>query len=344
MDFEKLLQQGVEKEIISLEQKNNLLNLAQNFQQDKKETSSVVKFLYYLGGFIMFFTMCSLMTHTIQNGTYYTILALGTVYAIIFLALGELLWKKDEKLPAGIMYFLFVTAFSLIFMDIEKMTGFFPHFSDMYKYDNFLSACRFPTITLSIATLIVNGFLIKHRPTSILAIPIICGAYTIYFIMCEWFFGLKTFENKITIHTTIYSTILLAVAFWKDRLTKVDYSKWFYLFGCFGIFYAVCKSFIETNNLSLSICVLGIIFSIIGFLVQRKFITIIGLLSIIQYIFIFEGNHITSGIALTSARLITGLILLCIGVLYSQNIEKITTTIENIFPDEIKKYLPRNRK
>lgn len=162
--------------------------------------------------------------------------------------------------------------------------------------------------------------------------------------MWEWFFGLETFENPKTIHATIYSTILLAVAFWKDRLTKVDYSKWFYLFGCFGIFYDVCKSFIETNNLSLSICVLGIIFSIIGFLVQRKFITIIGLLSIIQYIFIFEGNHITSGIALTSARLITGLILLCIGVLYSQNIEKITTTIENIFPDEIKKYLPRNRK
>lgn len=343
MQFEKILQLGVEKEIISQEQKVNLLNLAKDFQQDKKESSSVVTFLYYLGGFIMFFAMFSLMLQTILNGTYYSIFALGTIYATIFLALGEFLWKKDEKLPAGIMYFLFITAFSLIFMDIEKMIGFFPHFSDIYKFDNFFVECRFPMITLSLVTILVNSFLIKNRSTSILAIPLIGCIYTIYFFICEGFLGLKILEmnNQITIHV-IFSVILFAVAFWKDMLTKVDYSKWFYLFSCLSIFYSVWQGSTE-SNLSVSTCVLGVIFTIIGSLIQRKSITIIGLLSIIQYIFKLETEHITNLTIQTSAILITGLIMLCTGVLYNQNIEKITTMLENIFPEKIRKYFPRNR-
>ncbi len=81
----------------------------------------------------MLCAMITLMSHTIQNSTYSMILLLGTLYAALFLVVGEFLWRKNEKLPAGILYFLFIAAFGFIIMDIEKMTGFFPHFSDMDK-------------------------------------------------------------------------------------------------------------------------------------------------------------------------------------------------------------------
>ena len=61
------------------------------------------------------------MSNTIQHSTYTMILLLGALYAALFLGVGEFLWRKNEKLPAGILYFLFIAAVGFIVMDIEKM-------------------------------------------------------------------------------------------------------------------------------------------------------------------------------------------------------------------------------
>ena len=130
MDFEKILNLGVEKNIINETQKNGLIDLYYQNNNEPKQVSTVVKVLYYIGGFIMLGAMTALMSDTIQHSTYAMILMLGTIYAVLFLGVGEFLWRKNEKLPAGILYFLFIAAVGFIVMDIEKMTGFFPHFSD----------------------------------------------------------------------------------------------------------------------------------------------------------------------------------------------------------------------
>lgn len=343
MNFEQLLEQGVEKGIISSEQKECLLGLTQNVQQEKKKQTSAITFFYYLGGVITFCAMCTLMMHTIQNGTYFTILALGSFYAAIFIALGEYLWRKDEKLPAGIMHFLFVTTCSLIFMDIEKMIGFFPHFSDMYKYDNFIEACRLPVLTLSVATIVLNWFIAKCRPHAILAIPTISSLYAIYYLIADIFLGKKISEIEYQAITTfIYSVLLFLIGFWKDKITKVDYSYWFYFIANLGFVYSL-SLYNKWENL-LPIFVLGIIYVLIGTLIQRKFFTVIGILLIVPQIFSWEhnlfNNHPTG---LTSAIIITGLLMLYVGVLYNRNIEKVTNSLESVFPQNIRKYLPRYR-
>lgn len=347
MDFENILNIGVEKEIINKQQKEELINIYNRNHNKEQSVSTVVKVLYYIGGLLMLIAMIALMSHTVQNTTYALILGLGSIYAGVFFFVGEYLWKKNEKFPAGILYFLFITAFAFIVMDIEKMTGFFPHFSDMDKFSNYWDMCRFPIMVLSILTIIANSILQKYRPLSLLAVPTIFCSYSIFMVIIGWIYGCEYVTGKIRDNSNlIFSIGLIIVGFIKDRFTKVDYSKWMYFFGSIMFFFSVffilnCIKLWETELICF---VLSFLYIGIGLIIQRKAFSIIGIFGVIEYFLYLEFKHIEhSTTLLSSIVILTGLIVLYIGVLYSKNIDKIVNFVESILPPKIKTYLPRNR-
>lgn len=100
MNIEKLLQLAVEKGIINEFQRNQILQLSDD--DDKQEvkptsTSTIVKVLYYIGGFIMLIAMTYLMGYTVTNSSYLQILVLGVVYCLIFWGVGEIQRRKMKK-------------------------------------------------------------------------------------------------------------------------------------------------------------------------------------------------------------------------------------------------------
>ena len=66
MDFEKILNLGVEKNIINETQRNGLIDLYYQNNNEPKQVSTVVKVLYYIGGFIMLGAMTVLMSGTMS--------------------------------------------------------------------------------------------------------------------------------------------------------------------------------------------------------------------------------------------------------------------------------------
>ena len=349
MDYERVLNLGVEKEIINETQKNSLIDLFYQNENESKQVSTVVKVFYYIGGFIMLCAMVALMSDTVQHSTYAMILMLGTLYAGLFLGVGEFLWRKNEKLPAGILYFLFVAAIGLIIMDIEKMTGFFPHFSDMDKIPNYWDMCRFPVIVLSSLTIVANTILQKFRSVSLLAVPTIFCSYAIFLTIVDFIYGYKNITPKIFFTSNmIFGAGLGAIGFIKDRLTKADYSKWMYFVGSAG-FFMYAMFLLDALNIGVwqtqLVCfILSLIYIFIGLMIQRKPFSIIGIMGVIEYIMYLEFEHIEHNTTLlTSIVLVTGLIILYAGVLYNKNVDKIRSFIESKLPEKLRQSLPQNR-
>ena len=349
MDFEHVLNLGVEKEIINETQKNSLIDLFNQNENESKQVPTVVKVFYYIGGFIMLCAMVALMSDTVQHSTYAMILMLGTLYAALFLGVGEFLWRKNEKLPAGILYFLFIAAIGLIIMDIEKMTGFFPHFSDMDRIPNYWDLCRFPVIVLSALTIVANTVLQRFRNASLLAVPTIFCSYAIYMTIVDFIYGDKNITLKIFFTSNmIFGAGLSVVGFIKDRLAKADYSKWMYFVGA-AVFFMFAMFFLNdldigTRQDQLICFILSLIYMFIGLMIQRKPFSIIGILGMIEYIMYLEFENIQNNTTLlTSVVLITGLIILYAGVLYNKNVDKLRSFIESKLSEKIRKSLPQNR-
>ena len=80
-------------------------------------------------------------------------------------------------------------------------------------------------------------------------------------------------------------------------------------------------------------------------MIQRKPFSIIGIFGVIEYIMYLEFENIKNNTTLlTSVVLITGLIILYAGVIYSKNVDKLRDYIQaKLFSEKVRNYLPQNR-
>lgn len=349
MDYKSILNLGVEKEIINETQKESLIDLFNQNSNDPGQISIIVKIFYYFGGLIMLSAMSWLMSYTVLYNSYATILLLGGLYAIAFLFVGEFLWRKNEKLPAKILYFLFISTVGFIMLDIEKMIGFFPHFSDMEVIPNYWDLCRLPVVVLSVLTIIANTILQKYRQSSILGLITIFCVYAIYLSIVDWIYGWENINDNILFHSNlIFGIGLIIVGFVKDRTAKVDYSQWLYFFGATGTFMSLLVilglNYVEPPQIQLIAYILSIIYIFIGQILKRKTFSIIGVLGFIEYILYLEAQLLEGySTILACIVIVTGLIILYLGVIYNKNVDKIDAFCEKLTPQKVKKFLPQNR-
>lgn len=358
MNYEQKLSEGVEKGIISLEQKNKLVELFSNntintkVEQTSEKKFSVETFLYYFGSFIILCAMGYFMSNTITKSTFLAIFTLGSLYALIFAGLGEYLWKKADKLPASLLYFLFVTMITFLVMVVEKITGFFPHFSEMHQYSNFYLACRPALILLAFTSIIVGVVVLQNRKAPLLTIPIISGAYSLAYMIGPMFIGnIKepTMVNAMWINF-LFSLSLIITAFIKDKLTEIDYSKWSYIIGAI-LFYpsilVLVSYYFKHINVEIIqglMGLIGLLYIVSSLLLQRKVFMILGVFGFVGYIFHLEFKYITHApILLPSVILLTGLLIFYAGILYHQNREKVDEFVDGIIPKNIRHLFPKYR-
>jgi len=148
----------------------------------------------------------------------------------------------------------------------------------------------------------------------------------------------------------LFSSGLIIIAFIKDKLTEIDYSKWSYIIGTI-LFYPsmillIVNYFkhINVEVIQALIGFIGLLYIALSLLLQRKVFMILGVFGLVGYIFYLEFKFITnSPILLPNVILITGLLIFYAGILYHQNKEKIDTFVENIIPQKIRHMLPKYR-
>lgn len=356
MDYKKKLGEAVEKNIINVEQQQKLIELFFNNSNNSdhlKESYikfSTETFLYYFGSFIILCAMAFFMFNTITGSTFFKIFCLGSFYAVIFAKLGEYLWKKAEKLPAGLLFFLFVTMIVFLIMVVEKAIGFFPHFSEADKYVNFYAACRPALISLALSAIIIGSVVLKKRADSLQTIPVIFGSYGLFVMIGPMLAGNFLEPTEINIYwvNLIFSISLIATAFKLDKKSEIDYAMWPYICGGFALYYSITSilSYYIQNPYSeftpFVFGLVGLIYILASLIIKRKIFMILGVFGFVGYIFYLEFHFIeNSPILLAAIILITGLLVFYAGIAYHQNKEKISSYIEKHLPEKLKKILNR---
>ena len=356
MDFvEKKLFEACQKGIITESQVKQLLEEFLGGGSVQVATRyNVSSFLYYFGSVIALFSMIWFMSNAINHSTYLVIFVLGLIYSLIFFFSGEYLWKKNNELPAGLLFSLFVVIVPFLVMVIEKATGFFPHFSKMHHYSNFIDACRPALSVMSFSMIFSGAAVLVKRKMAILVDPIVVGFYVLMLLhvpLLSSFFKAESFITGVWL-TLVFSIALFLIAFIKDRASSVDYSGWLYYFSS-GLFYLslyiLLGDIFSFDKLSLQLFIVGIfglVYIVLGVLIQRGVFITLGTIGLLYYVFYLEAKLINitkHPMLLSSIVLITGLLIIYSGIWYFNNKSKIEMFLEKCLPKTIIKYLPKNR-
>lgn len=328
--------------IISEEQYIQLLDLFLSKKNNSLESkrSGFDAVLYYLGSIIVLIAMVWLMSNAINHSTYVIILLLGSLYALVFFVSGKSFWTKNETLPASLLMILFICMITFLAMVIEKMTGFFPHFSDSNIYDNFYVECR-PALILMAVTMVFTGVsVLKRYKSSIISLPVIIGSYSLFEMSGPVIIGNINEPTGIQLAwlSLIFSIITICLAILQDKSSGMNYSKWFYIFGTImsylNIIYLACSIETHSYNMHLQMLLIGFfgfLYMIISILLQQKVFIIVGSMGFLSYIFYLESQiFMDSPIVLSSLFLITGLLVVYSGIIFSKNHSQIDKVIEQL--------------
>lgn len=333
-----------------------LIFLNSNNTGDTSQKFNIETVLYYGGSLIALGAMLYYMHDMVSSSTYIFILLLSIVYSLIFFFTSNYMWKKGNTTPAGLLYILFILSISYIVLVITKMTGLYPHFSQSRMYDDFYEASKPALCIIFTFTLLCSGIVLKKRPLSILTVPIIASVYSIFVLYIPNLLNKISFLNNEggLYFSFIFSLILLFIAFIKDRLYTIDYSKWMYIIGSLMLFISftgLAYTIFDTNGHdyinTIVLLLYNFIYIILSILFQRKIFLFLGGIGFFSYLVFLETSILTdlkaNSFLTITCVIITGLLVVFAGIYYKNNLEKIESIIEKFVPEQYRKNLPKYR-
>lgn len=345
--------------IISEEQVNRLcefFSLEPVQDTEPRQKFNLETVLYYGGSLIALGAMIYYMHDVVNSSTYAFILLLSIVYSLIYFFTADFMWKENHKTPAGLLYMLFNLSISYIVLVITKMTWLYPKFSDAIYYDDFYDASKPALFIIFLVTLLSSVLTLKRRPLSIAVIPVIAAIYGVFVLYIPDLLDKIPFikHDGGMYYTLIFSVILLVLAFVKDRVYSIDYSKWMYFVSAFSM--SVSFTFIAYLLLDMNgheyltyfvLIIFNIMFIILSILLQRTVFLFLGGLGFFIYLVVLETSALSdihaNSFVVISAVLLTGLAVIFAGIFYKNNINKIEDAVERFIPENFRKYLPKNK-
>ena len=164
LDFQKAQEQG----IISTEQVDLLLNFfkSQSNDNEVKAKFNITNFLYYFGAILIILAMGWFLGNVWgsygETGLFFVCL----LYIAFFIMVGNYLWNKGLKTPAGLLYTASVSSMPLLTYLFEKITGIWP-LNDPGNYSGFHIWIRGSWVLMEVMTIIVGLIFLSNSIKSL---------------------------------------------------------------------------------------------------------------------------------------------------------------------------------
>ncbi len=343
---EKDLSLAVDKKIISADTFDVLINFLNGINAEKKLKDDAIdkenrkkftfeNFLYYFGALIIISTMGWYLGNIWESFGHGGLLAVCIVYFLIFTLLGNLLWKKDKKIPGGLLYTCAVSVVPLGVWAFESLVGIMPN--DLSRYSDFHKWIRSGWILMEIATILAGLIFLKFRKFPFLTLPV---CYALWYLsmdivpvfaqgaLIEPSWGMRNFA------TFFFAIFMLGIALKFDRKTKDDFSGWFYIFGSTLLWCVIPSIFlqfkIDNEFAYFVIAAFSFFYMIISIILQRKIFIVWGAIGVFAYIghlayVIFKDSPI-----FPLMLVLFGLFIIFSGLYYSKNCRKIEEKIRKL--------------
>ena len=295
---------------------------------------TIENFLYYFGAFIIISTMGWYLGSIWKSFSHIGLLVCSIIYFAFFTIVGNFLWNKDKKTPAGLLYVCAVSIVPLLVWAFENLVGIMP--KELSEYRGIHLSIRSGWIMMEMATIIVGFVFLKFRKFPLLTLPICYALWYLSMDIVPLFMGQISSPTwgMRNFATFVFSIAMLGYDFILDiKKDKVDFSHWLYIFGATMLWFVTFSIFFHLKwNNEFARFVLGLlnfIYMLIGIVLERRVFLIYGAIGFWGYL-----GHLAYRIFIHTplfpvVLVVFGLSVIFSGIYYSKNCTDIENKIRN---------------
>lgn len=304
-------------------------------------TSSMSKFLYYLGALIVIAAMSWLMNTAWDLFHGFGIFTIAVVYAISFCGMARYFRDKSVVL-SGLFVVLAVCMTPLGVFGLQAGLNVWPYetpgtYKDFYRY------IRGGWFTMEVATITAGLFSLRYSRIPFAMAPV---AFSLWFMSMDiapilngsdldW-----AFRKQISMG---FGLLMIGAAVWLERRQPIDYSKWLYIFGAIS-FWAGLSMLHRDSELSKFIyCLINVFMMFCGVLLERKVFLVFGGVGFFGYLGYLSWNLFKDSISFPFLLTGLGLAVIYLGWLYHRKYDQIQKLARKFIPSVILATLQERR-
>jgi hypothetical protein len=298
---------------------------------------------YYFGALIVIAAMGFFMTLGWERFGGGGIFAIAAGYTVAFVLAGRALWRRELKIPGGLLITMAVCMTPLATYGLERALGLWPD-TDPGSFRDFHVWVKSGWLFMEIETLIAGLLAIKFVRFPFLTAPI---AFTLWYMsmdLAPMFFTTEyPTTNERALVSAAVGALTLVFAYVIDRRTKEDFAFWLYLFGMMAFWGGLSSMNSDSQLMKFGYCLLNIGFMIASVLLERRVLLVFGALGVFGYLGYLSWHVFENSLAFPFVLSFIGLAVIFGAVQYARRRARIDAALFKLVPAPLARALPRSR-
>jgi len=290
---------------------------------------------YYLGALLIIGAMGWFVTNAWDSLHGITIFVIALVYALIFGAVGVVLYRRPAtRIPGGLLTAIAVCMTPLAVYGLERQVGWWPSV-DPGSYTNFHPYIHGSWVLMEAVTILAAAVALRYVRFPFITAP---AAYALWYMSMDvtsLLFGrMWTFKQECWI-SVIFGVVMLLVAFFADGETEMDFAFWFYLFGLLA-FTGGLTLLGDGNQLGKAIyCLIHLGLIVLSIVLQRRAFLVFGAIGVFCYLASEATGYFRNSFGFTIALTLIGAAFVVAGVLYKRSEAAMTARLSPWIPARV---------
>lgn len=274
---------------------------------------------YYFGALLVIGAMGWFMTNGWDSFRGWQLFVIAGGYAAVFFLAGRQLWSQPLfRIPAGLLLTIGVCMTPLAVFGLERQFNLWPS-SDPGSYTRFHPYIDASWVAMEVATVAVAAVALRYFRFPFLTAP---AAYALWYMSMDLsalVLGRNWEWRDRCIISALFGVGMLAVSYWFDRRTEMDYSFWGYLFGLMS--FTGGLSFLDSGNqlAKLGYCLIHLVLIVISLVLRRKVFLVFGGLGVFGYLCNEAYTYFRNSVAFPFVLSFIGIAIIVIAMKFKKN-------------------------
>jgi len=274
---------------------------------------------YYFGALLVIGAMGWFMTNGWDSFRGWQLFAIASGYAVVFCLAGRLLWSQPMfRIPAGLLVTIGVCMTPLAVFGLERQLHLWPS-TDPGSYTRFHPYIDASWVAMEIATVGAAASALQFFRFPFLTAP---AAYALWFMSMDLsalILGKSWDWRGRCLISIAFGVVMLAISYWLDRKTEIDYSFWGYLFGLMA--FTGGLSFLDSGNqlAKLGYCLVHLLLIVISLILRRKVFLVFGGLGVFGYLCEEAYTYFRNSVAFPFVLTFIGIAIIAIAMIFKKN-------------------------
>lgn len=291
---------------------------------------------YYFGALLVIGAMGWFVTNGWDSFRGWQLFMIAGGYATVFFLAGKQLWPRSLfRIPAGLLITISVCMTPLAIFGLERQFNLWPS-SDPGSYTRFHPYIDASWVAMEVATVAVAAVALRYFRFPFLTAP---AAYALWYMSMDLpalVLGKNWEWRERCMISAGFGVGMLAVSYWFDRRTEVDYSFWGYLFGlmCFtgGL------SFLDSGNqlAKLGYCLIHLALIVISLVLRRRVFLVFGALGVFGYLCDEAYTYFRNSVAFPFALSFIGIAIIVVAMKVKKNEAALQQRVAAWLPQKLK--------